>query len=131
MTPPQSGGLDGGEQPQGLPDAYTQRLFNVTVFIPAVDIELLLVAARTAQVLCFTSHRGDRIPSRPKGFTVAMVLAPPQMAGPQPSRMSPGGSRRVRPPQLFQVCLISTTLKSIGQALRVSLVKPGAYLSAS
>jgi hypothetical protein len=78
MTPPQSGGLDGGEQPQGLPDAYTQRLFNVTVFIPAVDSELLLVAARTAQVLCFTSHRGDRIPSRPKGFTVAMVLAPPK-----------------------------------------------------
>ena len=78
MTPPQSGGLDGGEQPQGLPDAYTQRLFNVTVFIPAVDSELLLVAARTAQVLCFTSHRGNRIPSRPTGFTVAMALAPPK-----------------------------------------------------
>ena len=63
MTPPQSGGLDGGEQPQGLPDARAQRLFAVTVFIPALDSALLLGAEITAQVLCFTSHRGDRIPS--------------------------------------------------------------------
>ena len=43
MTPPQSGGLDGGEQPQGLPDERAQRLFAPTVFIPALDSELLLV----------------------------------------------------------------------------------------
>ena len=79
MTPPQSGGLDGREQPQGLPDARAQRLFNVTVCIPAWDIELPLVAARTAHVLCFTSHRRDRIPSRPEGFTVAMALATLQL----------------------------------------------------
>ena len=40
-----------------------------------MNTELLLVAARTAPVLCVTSHRGDRIPSRPEGFAVAMALA--------------------------------------------------------
>ena len=77
MTLPQSGRLDGSEQPQGLPDARAQRLFEVTVFIPALGVELLLFAARTAPVLCFTSHRGDRMPSRPDGFAVAMALVPP------------------------------------------------------
>ena len=77
MTLPQSGRLDGGEQPQGLPDARAQRLFAATVFLPAWDIKLLLVAEITAQVLCFTSHRGDRSPSRPAGCAVAMALAPP------------------------------------------------------
>ena len=43
MTVLQSGRLDGSEQPQGLPDARVQRLFAVTVFIPALDSELLLV----------------------------------------------------------------------------------------
>ena len=33
MTLPQSGRLDGGEQPQGLPDARAQRLFAATVFL--------------------------------------------------------------------------------------------------
>jgi hypothetical protein len=75
MTPPQSGGLDGGEQPQGLPEACAQRLCEVPVFIPAWDSALRLVAARTAPVLCFPSHRRDRRPSRPAGRTVAMALA--------------------------------------------------------
>ncbi len=110
MTLPQSGRLDGGEQPQGLPDARAPRLFAVTVFIPALGIELFLVAARTAQGIFVTFHRGDGIISRPEGFAVAMALATPQTAEPQPSRMSPGGSRRLRPPHLCQVCLISTTL---------------------
>jgi len=48
MTLPQSGRLAVSEQPQGLPDARVQRLFNVTVFLPAADIELLLVVALTA-----------------------------------------------------------------------------------
>ena len=77
MTPPQSGGLDGGEQPQGLPDARAQRLFAATVFLPAWDIKLLLVAEITAQVLCFTSHRGDRRPTHPEGCAVAMALTLP------------------------------------------------------
>ena len=46
MTLPQSGRLDGSEQPQGLPDARAQRLFEVTVFVPALGAELLLVAAK-------------------------------------------------------------------------------------
>jgi len=79
MTLPQSGRLDGGEQPQGLPEARAQRLFADTVFIPALDSETLLVAERTAQVLCFTSHRGDRITSHPEGCAVAMALAPPTL----------------------------------------------------
>ena len=79
MTLPQSGRLDSSEQPQGLPDAHAPRLFEGTVFIPAVDIELLLVAALTAQVLFCTSHRGDRIPSRPEGFAIAMALATPTL----------------------------------------------------
>ena len=77
MTLPQSGRLDGGEQPQGLPDERAQRLLAATVFIPALDSELLLVAEITAQVLFFTSQRGDRITSLPEGFAVAMALAPP------------------------------------------------------
>jgi hypothetical protein len=77
MTLPQSGRLDGGEQPQGLPDARAQRLFEVTFCIPALGIELFLVAARTAQVLFCTSHRGECITSRPEGFAVAMALATP------------------------------------------------------
>jgi hypothetical protein len=77
MTLPQSGRLDGGEQPQGLPDERAQRLLAATVFIPALDSELLLVAEITAQVLFFTSQHGDRITSRPEGFAVAMALAPP------------------------------------------------------
>ena len=77
MTLPQSGRLDGGEQPQGLPDGRMPRLFAVTVFIPALGIELFLVAARTAQVLFVTSHRGYGINSRPEGCAVAMMLATP------------------------------------------------------
>ena len=110
MTLPQSGKLDGGEQPQGLPDARVQRLFAVTVFIPALEIERLLVAALTAHGLCFPSHRGDHIPSRPEGCTVAMALATPKTAEPRQSQICPGGSRRLRPPHLFPVCLIATTL---------------------
>jgi len=79
MTLPQSGRLDGGEQPQGLPDARAQRLFAVTVLIPALGIELCLVAARTAQFLFVTSHRGDGIISRPEGFAVAMARAAPKL----------------------------------------------------
>src|SRR5919198_3241302 len=77
MTLPQSGRLDGSEQPQGLPDERAQRLFAVTVFIPALASELLLVAERTAQVLFFPSHRGDRLTSRSAGCAVAMTLVPP------------------------------------------------------
>ncbi len=80
MTLPQSGRLDGGEQPQGLPDARAQRLFNVTVFIPALDFELLLVAALAVHVLLCISHRADRIPSCPEGFAVAMALATPKLS---------------------------------------------------
>jgi len=79
MTLPQSGRLDGGEQPQGLSDERAQRLLAGTIFIPALDSELLLMVEITAQVLFFTSHRGDRIPSRPEGFAVAMALAPPKL----------------------------------------------------
>jgi len=75
MTLPQSGRLDGGEQPQGLPDARVPRLFKATVSIPAVDSELLLVAVLTAQGLFCPFHRGDRIPSRPEGCAVAMAIA--------------------------------------------------------
>jgi len=75
MTLPQSGRLDGGEQPQGLPEARAPRLFAVTVFIPAWGSELFLVAARTAQVLFVTSHRRYGIVSRPKGCAAAMALA--------------------------------------------------------
>ena len=82
MTLPQSGRLDGGEQPRGLPDARAPRLFKVTVFISAVDIALLLVTALMAQVLFCTSHRGDRIPSRPEGFAMAMALATPKLPRP-------------------------------------------------
>jgi hypothetical protein len=77
MTLPQSGRLDGGEQPQGLPDERAPRLFTATVFIPDLDSELLLGAEITTEVLFVTSHRGDRIPSRPEGFAVVMALAPP------------------------------------------------------
>ena len=51
MTLPQSGRLDGGEQPQGLSDERAQRLLAGTVFIPALDSELLLMVEITAQVL--------------------------------------------------------------------------------
>ena len=54
MTLPQSGRLDGGEQPQGLPDARAPRLFAVTVCIPAVDIALRLVGL--SRRLCSASH---------------------------------------------------------------------------
>src|SRR5262249_5348502 len=107
MTLPQSGRLGGREQPQGLPDARAPRLFKVTVFIPAVAIKLLLVAALTAQGLFCTSHHGDRLPSRPEGFAVAMALAPPPTAAPRQSQLSPGGSRRLQPPPLFHGYLIS------------------------
>jgi len=79
MTLPQSGRLDVGEQPQGLPDARAQRLFEVTVFIPALGIELFLVAALMAHVLFVTSHRRYGIISRPEGFAVAMALATPKL----------------------------------------------------
>ena len=79
MTLPQNGRLDGGEQPQGLPDERAQRLLAGTIFIPSLDSELLLMVEITAQVLFFTSLRGDRIPSRPEGFAVAMALAPPKL----------------------------------------------------
>src|ERR671930_1741093 len=130
MTPPQSGGLDGGEQPQGLPDARAQRLFEVTVFIPAWDIELPLVAARTAHVLCFTSHRRDRIPSRPEGFTVAMALATLQLLSHGHRRLPLEGADDFGH-RIFSRSACFHNTKSAGQALSVSLVKPGAYLSAS
>ena len=77
MTPPQSGGLDGGEQPQGLPEARAPRLCAVTVSIPAGDIELLLGAARTAPVCFCTSPHGDRIPSHPEGSPLPWRWRPP------------------------------------------------------
>ena len=130
MTLPRSGGLNGDEQPQGLPDVRVPRLFKVTVFIPAVDIELLLVAALTAQGLICPSHRGDPIPSRPEGFAVAMALATPQLPR-HGNRRSPLGesttSATTSVPGLPDV----PNTKSEGQALRVSLVKSGAYLSTS
>ena len=43
MSLPQSGRLDGGEQPQGLPDERAQRLLAGTIFIPALDSELPLM----------------------------------------------------------------------------------------
>ena len=79
MTLPQSGRLDGGEQPQGLPDERAQRLLAATVFIPALAITLLLVAEITAPVLCFPSRRGDRITSRPEDCAGAMALALPKL----------------------------------------------------
>ena len=82
MTLPQSGRLDGGEQPQGLPEARAPRRFAATVFIPALDIRLLLVAERTAPVRCCTSRHGDRIPSRPEDCTGAMALALPTLSRP-------------------------------------------------
>ena len=42
-------------------------------------LELLRGADRTAHGLCCTSYRGDRIPSRPEGFAVAMALATPKL----------------------------------------------------
>ena len=130
MTLPQSGRLDGSEQPQGLPDTRAQRLLKVTVFIPAWGIALLLVAATTAYVLFFQSHYGDCIPSRPEGFAVAMALAPPKL----PSYGNRGCPLEVADD--FGHCIFSRSAwlhhtKSAGQALRVSLVKPGAYLSVS
>src|SRR5262245_59546393 len=130
MTPPQSGGLDGGEQPQGLPDARAPQLFEVTIFIPALDTELLLVAVRTAHVLFFTSPRGDRIPSRPEGSPLSWRCRPPHCRAPAiadfPWR-EPTTAATASVPGLPDV----HHTKSKGQALRVSLVKPGAYLSAS
>src|SRR5215831_13007948 len=79
MTLPQSGRLDGGEQPQGLPDERAPPLFEVTIFVPALGIELLLVAYLTANVLFLKSHRGYRITSRPEGCAGAMALATPQL----------------------------------------------------
>jgi hypothetical protein len=79
MTLPQSGRLDGGEQPQGLPDERAQRLLAVTVFIPALDSELLLVAEITAPALFCTSHCGYRITSRLEGCAVAIALATPKL----------------------------------------------------
>src|SRR5262249_21220166 len=126
----QSGRLDGGEQPQGLPDTRAQRLFAVTVFIPALGIELFLVAALTAHVLFVTSHRRYGIISRPEGCAVAMALAIPKL---------PSHSNRGCPPEGPTTSATASVsglpdfhnTKSEGQALRVSLVKPGAYLSAS
>src|SRR5262249_38891364 len=77
MTLPQSGRLDGGEPPHGLPDERAPRLLAVTVFIPALGIARLLVADRTAHWLFFKAHRGNRLPSRPERFAVDMALAPP------------------------------------------------------
>ena len=130
MTLPQSGRLDGGEQPQGLPDTRVPRLFKVTVFIPAMDIELLLVAALTAQGLFCPSHRGDRIPSRPEGLAVAMALATPKLPR-HGNRRSPLGESTTSATASVPGLPDFHHTKSEGQALRVSLVKPGAYLSAS
>jgi hypothetical protein len=130
MTLPRSGRLNGDEQPQGLPDARVPRLFKVTVFIPAVDIELLLVAALTTQGLFCPSHRGDRIPSRPEGFAVAMALATPQLPR-HGNRRSPLGESTTSATTSVPGLPDFPHTKSEGQALRVSLVKSGAYLSTS
>ena len=127
MTLPQSGRLDGGEQPQGLPDARAQRLFAATVFLLALDIKLLLVAEITAQVLFFILP-----PWRPQTLSPDRVrrchgAGAPHTAAPRQARMPPCGfGHRILSKS---TCFHHT--KSAGQALRVSLVKPGAYLSAS
>jgi hypothetical protein len=51
----------------------------VTVFIPALDSELLLVAEITAPALFCTSHCGYRITSRLEGCAVAIALATPKL----------------------------------------------------
>jgi hypothetical protein len=100
MTLPQSGRLDGGEQPQGLPEARAQRRFAATVFLPALDIKLLLVSEIMAPGLCFTSHRGDHRPSRPEGCAVAMALAPPTQLRHGKRRVPLAGSATVSCPGL-------------------------------
>ena len=46
----------------------------------------------------------------PRRFRRGHGVGAPQIAELRQSQMSPGGSRRLRPPHLFQVCLISTIL---------------------
>src|SRR4029450_2230488 len=130
ITLPQSGRLDDGEQPQGLPDARAPRLFAVTVCIPAVDITLRLVGF--SRRLCSASHP-----------PVETVYSLAQKVAPWPWRWRPPSCRAtvIADVPWREATTAATTsdpglpdfhnTKSEGQALRVSLVKPGAYLSAS
>ena len=65
--------------PEGCQRHVRRDSFAGTVFLPGLDRELFLVAERTAQVLCFPSHRGDHITSRPEGCAVAIALASPTL----------------------------------------------------
>jgi hypothetical protein len=130
MTLPQSGRLDGSEQPQGLPDARAPRLFKVTVFIPAVAIKLLLVAALTAQGSSAHPTMETAYPLAQKVSLWPWRWRPPHCRATAiaalPWRESTTSATASVPglPDFHHT-------KSEGQALRVSLVKPGAYLSAS
>jgi hypothetical protein len=66
MTPSQSEGLDGCEQPQGLPGLKFNHSLELAVLVRSLGIKLLLISDVLPNLFLLKSNGRDRIASCPK-----------------------------------------------------------------
>src|SRR5947207_4236529 len=66
MTPSQSEGLDGCEQPQGLPGLKFNHSLELAVLVRSLGIKLLLISDVLPNLFLLKSNSRDRIASCPK-----------------------------------------------------------------
>jgi hypothetical protein len=96
--------------PKGCQGYSSNDGLECAIFILALSLKLLLTADVTAKLLFFAPYSGYCVPPGP----------PPWWNSPSPL----GGN-------ILYLIPASPNTESEGQALSVSLVKPGAYLSVS
>src|ERR687891_1265812 len=70
MTPSQSEGLDGCEQPQGLPGLKFNHSLELAVLVRSLGIKLLLISDVLPNLFLLKSHSRDRVASCPKPLPI-------------------------------------------------------------
>src|SRR5215510_14926622 len=102
ITPPQSGGLDGGEQPSGLPGA-SLTLVALPGLLRSFSVELLLRLDIGAHLRFLTPNRGHGIPAPPAACPMDVAGASTNLARHSDgaralARANPLGHRLLRRP---------------------------------
>ena len=89
MTSPQSGELDGGEQPQGLPGLISDRQWlKFTILVGPLSVELLLVTNIGSDLRFLKTHGGDRVASGPELFPIEVLLPATELTSHRDSGLS-------------------------------------------
>jgi Helix-turn-helix of DDE superfamily endonuclease len=79
ITPPQSGGLAGCEQPLGLPGLAVTWL-ELTWLLCPLGVKLLLLLDRGTHLRFLKTDGGHRVPSCPEAFTMKVSLPSTQLS---------------------------------------------------